>query len=153
MDRFWVSVRFGNESNIHFVGRHSKSDLPPILSRMSLLINPWLDRTVYRHGISPNKWIDYLSAGKPILASFGGFRFLLEDQHCGWFIPPQKTNELHSAIVRIAAMPAEQLEEMGRSGRKYLDENLQYSILAGQLRSVIDSVCNCCRSPAGKPSC
>ncbi|MBX3423910.1 MAG: glycosyltransferase family 4 protein [Pirellulaceae bacterium] len=133
-------AEYSGLGNIHFFDRHPKSDLPYLLEHMQVVISPWLDRSIYQFGISPNKWIDYLAAAKPILACLSGFRFLLDEQRCGWFIPPQDCAAFQAGVIRAYQTPASELTAMGQRGQKYLKENLTYDVLAARLREIIDQV-------------
>jgi glycosyltransferase involved in cell wall biosynthesis len=126
--------------NMHFVGRVPKTDLPYLIQPMSIVINPWLDRSIYQFGISPNKWIDYMAAAKPIFACYGGYRFVLEDVGCGWFVEPENTQICAESILNIAEIPTAELEQMGNKGRDFLMKNWTFDKLAEKLRTVLERV-------------
>lgn len=128
---------YGKYSNIHFLGRLKKSDLPFLLQRMQLLLNPWHDQPIYRFGISPNKWIDYMMAGRPILAPYSGYPLLLEKEDIGWFIKPDDTAAIREYILKIAALPKEVLNGKGAKGKAYLQDHLNYNSLAQELMEAI----------------
>ncbi|MBL8890160.1 MAG: glycosyltransferase family 4 protein [Planctomycetaceae bacterium] len=129
-------------NNIVFLGRVDKSDLGKLLSMMDVVINPWLDLSIYRFGISPNKWIDYMQAKKPILAPFGGYQQVLETVNCGWFVKPEDPAALHSSIETIAKLPKEELRKMGDNGYRYMTAELSYATLGVKMFGHIERVVN-----------
>ncbi len=131
---------FGSVPNIHFLGRHSKTDLPHLLEKFDIVINPWLDKPIYRFGISPNKWIDYMHAAKPILVSYNGYPLQIEKEKIGWLIPPQDKFAFRDAIVKLSNSPNEEIVSRGRNAKLYLQEHLSYEGLASQLNELLQSL-------------
>jgi glycosyltransferase involved in cell wall biosynthesis len=129
---------FGSASNIHFLGHHPKTDLPHLLAKFDVVINPWMNRSIYRFGISPNKWIDYMVAAKPILVSYNGYRFLIEEEKIGWIVPPEDEEAFRDAIVRLSTLPRNEMIQLGKNGRSYLEKHLSYEKLACQLNELLN---------------
>ncbi len=63
---------YKNLDNIIFFPTVSKLQLQQCFKNIDILINTWLDIPIYRFGISPNKWIDYMYASKPVLVAYSG---------------------------------------------------------------------------------
>lgn len=131
---------FGSSPNIHFLGNHPKTDVPHLLKHFDVAINPWLDKPIYRFGISPNKWIDYMMAAKPILVPYSGYRFLIDEEEIGWFVPPCDPAAFRDAILRLNQLPSKELVRFGRNGKQYLESNLGYRKLAGKLEALLKQV-------------
>ena len=74
---------YSNLANIQFKDSISKKELPYVLKQADVLINTWLDKPIYKFGISPNKWMDYMYAAKPILVAFSGYKCIIEEAKCG----------------------------------------------------------------------
>ena len=124
-------------SNVKFLASVKKNELQPYLKQMDLVVNTWLDKPIYRFGISPNKWMDYMLAAKPILVAFNGYRCIIEEAGCGKFVAAENKDAICNGILEFAAMSPEQRKEMGENGRKYLLENLTYKQLAKELYNFI----------------
>ena len=56
--------------NVIFKGRVDKKYIPYIVSKADLNILHSTPSSIFRFGISPNKMLDYLAAGKPVLSDF-----------------------------------------------------------------------------------
>ena len=132
--------KYKNLNNIVFIPAISKTELQQVICKADLLINTWLDKPIYRFGISPNKWIDYMYAAKPILVAFSGYRCIIEEAECGIFVPAQNKQALINGIVQFSEMTTKQLNTMGENGRNYLVNNLSYEKLSAafyeRLRSI-----------------
>ena len=131
---------YGKLPNILFLGKQPKKYLPSLLGHCDLLVNPWLDRDLYRFGISPNKWIDYMLSGRPILCPYDGYRFILEDENIGWFCKPENADILQAEILRISQLPESTLDYMGANGKQFVVKNLSYEHLATRLMKALSDV-------------
>jgi glycosyltransferase involved in cell wall biosynthesis len=129
--------RYQSVSNVKFLASVKKNELQPYLKQMDLVVNTWLDKPIYRFGISPNKWMDYMLAAKPILVAFNGYRCIIEEAGCGKFVAAENKDAIRNGILEFAAMSPEQRKVMGENGRKYLLENLTYKQLAKELYNFI----------------
>jgi glycosyltransferase involved in cell wall biosynthesis len=83
-----------------------------------------------RFGQSLNKVIDYMISGRPVLASFTGYPSMVNEAECGSYVPAEDVDALRAEIERYAAMPAEDRERLGASGRDWLLKNRKYETLA-----------------------
>lgn len=131
---------FGKLTNVIFHDPVAKQDLLPLLQEMDVLINTWLDRPIYRFGISPNKWIDYMLAAKPILLTYSGYEKIMKEANCGYHIPAEDEQALTSTVIKLSETPKAELEQMGQNGKDYLLKRLQYKDLAKKLRTSLEEI-------------
>lgn len=117
-----------------------KKYIPLILKNCDILINTWLDKPIYRFGISPNKWIEYMYAARPILLAFNYESKIFKEASCGWQIPAQNAEELKKAIINAKNTEAEMLDCMGTNGKNYLINNLSYETLSKTLDDKIKDI-------------
>ena len=65
-----------------------------------------------------------MSVGKPVLAMINGDGAeIVEEAGCGLAVPAGASEALADAICKMAKMSSSELEEMGRNGKKYCEEN------------------------------
>ena len=64
-----------------------------------------------------------MSSGKPILAAYDGYRSMVNEANCGFFIKSNNINELDLNINIIKNMKSSILIDMGSNGKKWLIEN------------------------------
>lgn len=137
-----LKEKFVNEyaalDNIIFLPKVKKSELPEFLSSCDILLNPWEDNLIYQYGVSPNKWIDYMYAAKPIIVPYNGYKNIINEANCGEFIETNNPQFLADKIVEYSRKPKEELERLGLNGKEYLEKNLSYDVLADQYLELID---------------
>lgn len=90
----------------------------------------------------PGKTWSYLSAGRPVLASFdldSHLCRLLSEEGIGVCVEPDNAESLRKAVLQLADHPA-CLPDMGRRGRAYIENNLTARIAAGKWLDLLDSI-------------
>lgn len=127
--------------NVIFGGYYPKNNIPYLLEKCNVLINPWLsDVTLYNYGVSPNKWIDYMYSGRPIIVALDGFKNIINEANCGVFVKAGDINAMIEAINNYRKLTREELDKIGKRGKEYLLENLTYDVLSVKYLSVIENL-------------
>ena len=112
-----------NLGNIHFHDAVPKSQVPAILDAadaglMTLFHSPLI------HIYFENKFIDYMGAGKPILAAMGGVQAgIIQRIGAGRVVPGMDHDGLARLIADAAAQPAE-CARMGAAGHDFISTRL-----------------------------
>lgn len=104
--------------NISFKGQVEKKYVPSIVSRADLNVVHWEMSNRLRFGVSFNKLFEYLAAGRPIFSTVRPGYSILEKYHCGMDTEGFTPEDLAEGIQRMAALPAEEQEQMGQNARK-----------------------------------
>jgi glycosyltransferase involved in cell wall biosynthesis len=76
-----------------------------------------------------------LAHATPAIANVGAPWRLLEEEHCGWWIPKGE-GALVAAIDEVTGMPEEIIEAMGRRGRRAVEDNLSWDAIGKMMSSV-----------------
>jgi glycosyltransferase involved in cell wall biosynthesis len=100
-------VRLAREisSRIVFTGHVPSSDIPSYMSSADVLVLPNPDNPIHRFQV-PIKLIEYMSSGKPIVATrVGDVSTILTDRVTGVLINPGLPREMASSIVSILKDP------------------------------------------------
>ena len=124
-------------SKVYFFDAIPKSQVPELLRRIDLTYIGWQRQPLYRFGISPNKLVDYMMAGRPILHAVEAGNDLVGDARCGVTITPENPEKIADAILDIMIMSPEARSEMGQRGRRFALENLSYSVLGRRFLHVL----------------
>jgi glycosyltransferase involved in cell wall biosynthesis len=117
-------------TNVAFLPPVPKQLMPSLLREFDVCYLGWARSPLYRFGICPNKLLDYMMAGKPILHAVEAGNDLVAESQCGISIPPENPDALAAAILTISAMPAQTLSAMGQQGKEYILQHHQYPYLA-----------------------
>ena len=116
--------------NITFAPKMNKSQVQSVLSHCHVLYLSVMDSKVWRYGLSLNKLIDYMTAAKPIIASYNGYPSMINEAQCGVFIPANDVSALKKTIYEYAQMTTDQLNSIGQRGKVWLLKNRPYSKIA-----------------------
>ncbi len=129
-------------SNVHFLPPIPKASIPAFLQQIDVACLAWRQNSLYRFGISPNKLLDYMAAGKPIVHAVSAANDLVTDASCGIPVPPDDPRAIAGAVRRLSVMPAEERNEMGERGRRFVLRELDYGVLAERFLAVLeDATC------------
>jgi glycosyltransferase involved in cell wall biosynthesis len=122
--------KYAHLPNLTFAPRVPKTMVQAVLARCDLLYFSVHVSKVWRFGQSLNKVIDYMLAGKPVVASYTGFPSMINEAGCGSYVPAGDVPALRQELERYARMPASERAEVGARGRAWILANRQYPKLA-----------------------
>jgi glycosyltransferase involved in cell wall biosynthesis len=116
----------GNLSNLSFLPRIKKSQLPFFLEKSDVVTNFLKNEPLFKFGVSPQKIIDYMYASKPILMSFSGYKTVVEVANCGIVAPSGDLEKICDAILYLKKLDPSELKKLGKNGKDYLENNLNW---------------------------
>jgi glycosyltransferase involved in cell wall biosynthesis len=118
--------------NIFFLPPVQKAAVPSLLAEMDSLFIGWKRQPLYRFGVSPNKLMDYMMAGKPVIHAIEAGNDLVAESGCGITVPPEDPEAIASAIEQLRGMTPIERQMMGAKGKEYILSNHDYRVLAGR---------------------
>ncbi|WP_344963429.1 glycosyltransferase family 4 protein [Oceanisphaera sediminis] len=124
-------------SNLSFAPRVKKNQVLSVLQYADLLYFSVYPSKVWDYGQSLNKVIDYMAAGKPIVASYSGHPSMIDEAGCGVFVPAGDIDLLAAEIVRFSEMPNNERIAMGSQGKTWLAEHRTYTKLADDYINIL----------------
>lgn len=119
---------------IKFIAPIPKKQVKAFLQQTDLCFDS-IDSEIARFGLSRNKWIDYMNAGRPIVCSYSGFQSMINEAQCGSFVPYGDVNLLAKEILFFKELPAEKRNEMGVRAQSFLKNNRLFEKLAKDYQS------------------
>jgi glycosyltransferase involved in cell wall biosynthesis len=125
-------------NNVFILDSVSKSLIPALLSHFDILYIGLQSQPLFRFGISPNKLIDYMRAGKPIIHAIDAGNDMVKTLNCGISIAPEQPQLLAQAIGNLSLKSEAELIEMGSRGREYVIQNHDYKVLAERFLEVMN---------------
>ena len=129
-----------NIKNISFLPPVPKSLIPSLLTKMDVLFFSLQKCSLFKYGISPNKLIDYMMSGKPIINAVESGNDIVKECGCGITVEPENIEEYVNAIERLLKMTEEERKCMGEKGREYVLKNNNYKKLAKLFINEIERV-------------
>ena len=130
-------AEYGSLPNITFAPKVPKDQVSSVLGYCDVVYFSVHVSEVWVYGQSLNKVIDYMLAGKPVVASYTGYPSMINEAQCGSFVPAGNVGALADEIKRYADMGAAEREAMGNKGREWLLANRQYRTLAQQYADIL----------------
>ena len=125
--------------NITFLDSISSQDVAQFLSNFDLLMLTWSDLPIYRFGVSPNKVIDYMKSGRPILMSYSGYPSLYELEKYCFLTEAENTEAITSKIIEIKSKSKIELDLMGKKAREILHKYHNYDTLSDKYIDIMNS--------------
>lgn len=129
--------KYRHLTNLTFAPKVPKQMVQSVLSYSSLLYFAVHFSKVWEYGQSLNKVIDYMLAGKPVVASYTGYPSMINEARCGTYVPAGDVSALVNELRRYSAMAPAQLEELGKRGRDWVLKHRQYRTLAEDYLDVL----------------
>ena len=137
-DRARFQSRLGACDNIVFLGRISADQVQGFLRRCDVLFLSTLPSKVWDYGQSMNKVVDYMLAGKYIVAQYTGYPSFINEAACGVFTDGAG---LAACLDDAIATPRAKRDAIGLAGRTWLLEHQSYKQLASDyLRKIEECV-------------
>ncbi|WP_339920941.1 glycosyltransferase family 4 protein [Photorhabdus caribbeanensis] len=117
-------------NNVIFFEPIPKTQIPTLLNKIDIAYIGLQKQSLFRFGISPNKLIDYMMAGKPILCAIDAGNDPVSEVNCGITVKSGKPEEIAHALLKLSELSTDELNQIGQKGKIYALENHAYSILA-----------------------
>ena len=128
----WLAER-GAADRTKFIGTVPPDELPHYLAAVDILLSP------RSSGINtPLKLLDYLKAGRPIVATDNSANRQILDEHTG-MLAPATAEAYAEAILRLADDPSLR-EQLGRNGRKLIDELYNFQEFKKRLKTCYEQL-------------
>jgi glycosyltransferase involved in cell wall biosynthesis len=119
-------------SNIHLLPSISKEAIPSLLNAMDVLYIGLQRQPLFRFGVSPNKLIDYMMAGVPVIQAIDAGNDLVKESGCGITIAPEDPQALVEAVKEMMNKTTQERESIGTKGRAYVLAHHTYRTLAAR---------------------
>ena len=107
-----------------------KAQIPTLLAAIDMAYIGWQKVPIYRFGIAPNKLMDYMMAGVPVLHSVDAGNDPVAEGRCGLTVPPESPNAVAAGLRQLAALSAEDRRAMGERGQAFVRAHHSYAVLA-----------------------
>lgn len=134
-----IMVRKKKLDNVIFLDSIPKNQINSFCNNMDCLYIGWRKRNLYKYGISPNKLMDYMMAGKPIIHSVSAGNDLVQEANCGISVPAENVDCVVNAIKTMTDFSDEKRQALGNNGKKYVMEKHDYKVLSEKFIEAINS--------------
>jgi glycosyltransferase involved in cell wall biosynthesis len=123
------SKEFGN---ILFFPKVRKNQVASFLQKFDLCFVGRNDTPLFKHGVSANKYFDYMLASKPILDSNNLIKDPVELSGCGLIVKPDSADTIKEGIILMHSLGSEELMLMGQKGKEFVKEFHNITFLSNE---------------------
>jgi glycosyltransferase involved in cell wall biosynthesis len=129
--------KYSHLDNLTFGPKVTKAMVQTVLAKCDLLYFSVHVSRVWQYGQSLNKVIDYMMAGKPVVASYTGYPSMINEASCGTYVPAGDVLALKEEVIRYAQMDAQERQLIGARGKAWLLEHRNYPKLAKEYLGIM----------------
>jgi len=128
-----------NWEAVNFLGKLDRSEVRALMQSASCGLVVLRNIQSYRES-APIKLFEYMANGLPVIASnFPDWKAIIETHQCGLCVEPEDTQKIADTINWVASHPDE-AAEMGRNGRKAIEQNYNWEVASKSLLSLYQSL-------------
>lgn len=128
------------DKTVHLLGRFPVEEMPHYFSLAELLLVTLRKDPIFAQTI-PSKVQSYLACGKPIVGAIDGEGAkVIEESGAGFAVPAEDSDALAERVLELYRLSPERLEEMGKQGMVYYDQNFNRDNLVSRLEKVMTGV-------------
>ncbi|MEI6864494.1 glycosyltransferase family 4 protein [Flavicella sp.] len=130
--------RAGNIPNITFFDKIKKSQVQSMLEYFDVCYISRYASPLYKHGVSYNKYFDYMLAKKAILESSELIKDQVELSNCGIIVEPENVSAAKQGLLKLYNKSKEELNIMGINGYNFVKKKHSYPYLAKKYSELFD---------------
>ena len=124
--------------NVLLAGWVDKNDLQTFLSLMDVCFAGLLDFPSFTFGSDSTKLYEYMNASKPILHSINDDNSVVVRSNGGVRVNAESSEEIINGIKYLQSKDTNELEELGKNGKKYLELNNSSNVLSTRWNNLFE---------------
>lgn len=126
-------------NNVKFLGGFPMDEMSEVVNFCNISMVSFKDLPIL-YTNSPNKLFDSLSAGKPIIVNSAGWtKDMVEEHNCGYYVDPNRPEELVARIKYLQNNPAV-AKAMAANSRKLAETEFDKSLLCKKFVGVVNEI-------------
>ena len=98
------------------------------------------DLPLFKYGPTPNKLMDYLAAGRPIIYAIRSSFDPVAGNDLGLSILPDDGQALAKALIQLRDTPMETRDRMGKKAREFAEKEHSYKALSERLDTIVSEL-------------
>jgi len=135
-----IALAHGVVDRAHFFNAIPKAAVSSFLEQVDATYVGGLPSPLYKYGTSLTKINDYLLACKPVIYGLGDPQNVVRISGAGIEYAPGSLESLIKALDQMVNLSQKQRNEMGESGRAWLKENRQMSVLSASVITKVQQI-------------
>lgn len=136
----WVEeeiIRLGLEDTMFLLGRHPVDEIPSFFVHADVMLLTLKDEEIFSLTI-PSKVQSYMAFGKPIIGMLNGVgNEVIINAKCGFTGQAGDFQMLAKNVIQAYKKEKKELDDFGKNGRLFYDENFSKKIIINNLVSIL----------------
>jgi len=124
--------------NVCFIDPIKKEQIPSLLEWFDVAYIGLQRQHLFRFGIAPNKLMDYMMAGRPVLMAIDAGNDLVTEACCGLSVTPEDPQAVAQGIRSLLKLSEDERKAMGQRGKDYVMQHHDYHVLAKRFLDVFN---------------
>lgn len=116
-------------AHLYFAPPIPKAQIPALMTLIDIAYLGWQRQPLYRFGIAPNKLIDYMMGGCPVLHAVEAGNDPVLEAGCGLTVAPENPRAVADGLSSLLALSRSERRALGERGRAHALANLTYPVL------------------------
>ncbi|WP_409267696.1 glycosyltransferase family 4 protein [Massilia sp. BHUDP2] len=116
-------------AHLYFAPPIPKAQIPALMALIDIAYLGWQRQPLYRFGIAPNKLIDYMMGGCPVLHAVEAGNDPVLEAGCGLTVAPENPRAVADGLASLLALSRSERRALGERGRAHALANLTYPVL------------------------
>lgn len=126
--------------NISFFDKIRKNQVATAIDLFDICFVGRSSSPLFQHGVSANKYFDYMLASKPILDSNNLIKDPVELSGGGIIVKPDSSIEIRDGILELFNLSKEQRNQIGMLGKLYVESNHNIKHLATLYTKLFEAI-------------
>jgi len=122
--------------NIIFIPKIRKDQVQSILRLFDVCFIGRNDTPLFDHGVSSNKYFDYMLAGKPVIVSSNRIKDPVELSGCGLIVKPESAEAIKTGLLHLYKMSEKERLKLGIKGIEYVKLYHTYDKLSDKYKAL-----------------
>lgn len=122
----------GENANVTFVPKIRKNQVQDMISYFNICFIGRNDTPLFDHGVSSNKYFDYMLAKKPVLVSSNPIKDPIELSGGGITVRPESSEAIVEGILSFIELNEEERRSFSLKGYNYVKEYHNFKYLSNQ---------------------
>lgn len=128
--------------NCLFYGYMTKMELSDVVCRADIGMQILANIPAFYYGTSPNKFFDYITAGRPIINNYPGWLAdMIKENECGVVVEPENPEAFADGLIFLADHP-ELREKYGKNSRALAEREFDRNKLGAQFVDFLEAANN-----------
>ncbi len=134
--------RAGLVNNITFIKRIKKNQVQNLLELFDVCFVGRNNSPLFKHGVSANKYFDYMLAGKPVLDSNLFIKDPIELSGGGIIVEPDSASAIAYGALQLYKMTEAERKEIGKKGKNFVKSYHSIEYLATEYIKLFEEKTN-----------